>query len=487
MPIWRLKSSFAAAIMITIFFSAAGCRSGAETDLEKALLAKDWQAVAEFCDASIGSESPSVLRTIKGHACIDLNRNNESLKLFISTANEEDSMEWLEWTQAFARKYDFSEVAHYLKGDARARRQEWHLALEAFNKALSLETGWHLALNARGVVHHAIGDLDAARVDFKSAADAREDFADAYASRGTLSVYLNTVKGAERSFAKAKSYSADSVLALNGLGCASYGKQLYEEARRFFGAIPLDSPLSPVAQRNAVAAELSQLGNALKKANDAGMNIERMEFQINESNLNALFEREPNDGPIIKVPDGRGGHYLIDANTGLIIGHVPAPNGQGEDEEDGKISKRDSNDGPVIRVPDGQGGYYIIDANTGLIIGREPATGGQGEDEEEGEVDDQSKNHLLSSAAMMQMGFSTILPPEDLEKLVEQTRVLRSQVEQQLFTAEASMVIAEPGGVDGNSVKDIGVNKGLWNVCNFYGMLYNVPTKHSVSLSTNTR
>ena len=52
--------------------------------ITKAVLSQDWQGVAELLrSVSTQTESP-VLRLLKAHACLNLNRNNESLCLFLS-------------------------------------------------------------------------------------------------------------------------------------------------------------------------------------------------------------------------------------------------------------------------------------------------------------------------------------------------------------------------------------------------------------------
>lgn len=63
-------------------------------DIEKALLVKDWHTVNAKSGTPEELAKLPVLRAIKGHACLLLNQNNESLYLFLSLANKSDLESW---------------------------------------------------------------------------------------------------------------------------------------------------------------------------------------------------------------------------------------------------------------------------------------------------------------------------------------------------------------------------------------------------------
>src|SRR6185503_5193335 len=132
-------------------------------EVEKALLGEDWSKVVELLAKVDGSTVSPVLRLIKGHACLALNRNNQAIELFASSANDHDRQEWRTWSQMIAEKYPKQAIALYLKGDAFARSKEWKAADECFEKALYLNPQCYLASNARGVVAHAVGNSLQAR------------------------------------------------------------------------------------------------------------------------------------------------------------------------------------------------------------------------------------------------------------------------------------------------------------------------------------
>jgi tetratricopeptide (TPR) repeat protein len=261
-------------------------------DVEKAVLAEDWTKVAGELESVNPASGSAVLRMLKGHACLALNRNNESLGLFASVLRDNGVDAWRAWADDFGNEQRYAERAHkaivwYFKGDAHARQKQWQLAIRCFDKALKLDKKCYLAWNARGVVEHAVGNTLTARVYFKAATDVKTDFADAYASRGTASIYSASVKrdpdkGPEFLFNQARLYSTDKnpLLALMGLGCASSGKQDYQEARRYFDAVPKASDLGPLAQRNALITETVRLGDALNRASHAGMSIQSLQATV---------------------------------------------------------------------------------------------------------------------------------------------------------------------------------------------------------------
>ncbi|MBI3302861.1 MAG: tetratricopeptide repeat protein, partial [Deltaproteobacteria bacterium] len=118
----------------------------ADPQLEAAIIKEDWSKVASLLDSD--SALPPAARLVKAHAYLVLNRNNESLCLFLSVSSEDDLRQWEEWAQSFAKKNPRGAIAHYFRGDALARLRQWDAALKAFNKTLELHPNHPLALNA---------------------------------------------------------------------------------------------------------------------------------------------------------------------------------------------------------------------------------------------------------------------------------------------------------------------------------------------------
>jgi len=284
--------------------SATASEVAVSPEIEKALLAEDWETVAKKCGPNEKLTASPVLRAIKGHACLALNRNNESLDLFVTIASDQDRQEWKKWATDFAdRKYPTNPVSNYLKGDALARVQEWKPALKSFNKALTLKPNWYLALNARGVVNHVIGNIDEARSDFDLATRNNPDFADAYASWGTFNIHQGSVKGAASNFQEALNKSQAFALAINGRGCASYGAKHFAKAMEDFNSIRSDSAVYWVARYNLLAVELGKLDKAIDEAEDAGMNIltwQGKRNQLENEILNYFFGKDKGG----RLPDG---------------------------------------------------------------------------------------------------------------------------------------------------------------------------------------
>ena len=203
-----------------------------DTGLGKAILSEDWKKVADLL-GSVDTETPSpVLRLIKGHACLALNRNNESLCLFLSVSTDEERKEWEKWAQDFADKNQKSAIAYYFKGDALARLKQWDDALIAFNDALKFKQNHPLVLNARGVTYAARGFLDNALTDFNCATSVNKHFADAFCSLGAIAIQQREgAKGAIEDFTNALNISPDFAVALYGLGCVESVLGNWEDAR----------------------------------------------------------------------------------------------------------------------------------------------------------------------------------------------------------------------------------------------------------------
>ncbi|MBL7040047.1 MAG: tetratricopeptide repeat protein [Pirellulaceae bacterium] len=249
-------------------------------EIEQAVLAENWEHLTEHLLKDVNERSADpVLRLIKGHACLATNRNNQSLALFASVLNDDDRTAWQTWADRVATKHPDNAIAWYSKGDAHARRKEWKAAADCFDRAIELNSQCYLALNARGVVAHAVGNTLMARVYFVKAAKAKEDFADAYANRGILNLGgMASARGGgpEEFFKRAQLLSQDgprNAVALSGLGCVWFGKKDDTEAQRYFDAIPPASRLSLVAARNILIMELRRLAKTIDEAEEAGMTV----------------------------------------------------------------------------------------------------------------------------------------------------------------------------------------------------------------------
>ena len=203
--------------------AAAGESAPVSPDVRQALLAQDWGEVAQLCGPSEGLGSSPVLRALKAHACLALNRNDDSLALFLSLKSDADRTAWKEWTSGFAAANPSNTVALYLKGDALARLKEWDKAVAAYSESLAVRRDFALALNARGVAYACMKEFDKALKDIEQACAAAPAFADAYASMGVLLVLKEAPEGALENYSKALQQSPAFGLAKNGSGCAKIG------------------------------------------------------------------------------------------------------------------------------------------------------------------------------------------------------------------------------------------------------------------------
>lgn len=211
--------------LVTLQTSQAAVQPIAKVDeqLEKAILAEDWEKVIQLLPAEAEPNMPVYLRLVKGHACLATNRNNESLCLFLSATSKEKLQKWQKWSQDFATKYPVSPIAHYFKGDALARLRRWNAAISVYGDALAqAENNRHaLVFNGRGVAHARHNKLLEARLDFARAIKySGRTLADAYANIGALRIQKKDgAEGALKAFNKALKISPTFALALHGRGC----------------------------------------------------------------------------------------------------------------------------------------------------------------------------------------------------------------------------------------------------------------------------
>jgi len=206
---------------------------GVTPAVEGALLRENWPQVAEqLKDVTAETGSP-VLRLLKGHACLALNRNNEALRMFLSVSTDKEREEWKERTASFAGSHPESAIGGYLRGDALARCGMHEEAVHALSKCLAARQDSALALNARGVVFATLGKFTQAREDLLAARRAAPSFAEAHASFGTYIVQRRTDAGiAEKSFETALKHSPSYVLALNGIGACAAVRQDWQRAKK---------------------------------------------------------------------------------------------------------------------------------------------------------------------------------------------------------------------------------------------------------------
>jgi len=201
-------------------------------EVEQAVLAADtgtgslkdnWTPVVQLLTAVNVQTPDPVLRMIKGHACLAVNENNESVCLFLSVVTPEDRQQWLQWAEGFARRQPAMPVAHYFHGDAFARVERWEDAVSHLTIAIekAKDKQHALSFNARGVVRARMALAGSAMEDFLSATDTANELADAYCNLGALAVQAKEgAQGAEVDFGASISNSPGYALAHFGRGCA---------------------------------------------------------------------------------------------------------------------------------------------------------------------------------------------------------------------------------------------------------------------------
>jgi tetratricopeptide (TPR) repeat protein len=212
---------------------AANPTAAPDLQLEQAILAEDWDMVVLLLPKEAEPNLPVPLRLVKGHACLATNRNNESLRLFVSTGKKEYLKRWDEWTTDLRNSHPHNPISGYLRGDALARLQRPSEAVDVFTASLKASPNHALLLNARGVTYCSMGQFEKALEDITKATAVAPSFTDALLSVGSLWVQWKTgPDGALEAFSAALVKSPDSIVAMNGRACAQLTLGHFEESFR---------------------------------------------------------------------------------------------------------------------------------------------------------------------------------------------------------------------------------------------------------------
>ena len=274
---------------ITLFVVLSGILNAQSDPLldqkvKKAILAEEWTKVVDVLGPDSNLTSLPVARLIKGHACLALNRNNESLCLFLSVTSEGDLKKWKDWTPQFAKQNPKSAIACYFEGDAFARLEQWDSAVVALGKGLELDSSHVLILNARGVMQSARGDWNTAIKDLTKAAMVCDSLADPYVSLGVIYFQKRTgaTEAALKSFNRALELSPDFALALNGRGCAQFALGEWDSAQVDFEEAGkktncfLPTMLSNLVYLNDARVDLAMGEDTALAKSKSGMTVDRI-------------------------------------------------------------------------------------------------------------------------------------------------------------------------------------------------------------------
>ena len=189
-------------------------------EVERAVLAENWKEVLRLLDG-VDSRTPDpVLRLIKGHACLALNDNNRSYRLFLSVGGSVDLETYQQWVDGLLREHPGHAMTYYLLGDAKARSGRFVEAISAFDKGDRLAPDNPLILNSRGIAHAAANHFDEALSDVERAAGSSVPLlADACANLGFLAIHQK--EGARE--ARQGFRQGDQVLAGFFIRCSTAG------------------------------------------------------------------------------------------------------------------------------------------------------------------------------------------------------------------------------------------------------------------------
>lgn len=249
--------------------------------LEVNLLAGHWSAVARQVEA-LPQPVPPALRALLAHAELATNRANEAICAFAALSDPDFLESWQRWADELAQRHPRAAVAHYLRGDAAARREDWAQARSAFDKALELDPRLALALNARALTRAALGQWLEARSDLTKAAALDPEFIDTTVNLGVLTVLeRQEPEVARQRFDATLKHRADHVVAMVGMGAVAAQQGQWRTADDEFARASKAAPCIPLGGLSrllAQQAELDQmqrLAEALKQDPTVGTAVMR--------------------------------------------------------------------------------------------------------------------------------------------------------------------------------------------------------------------
>jgi tetratricopeptide (TPR) repeat protein len=265
----------------------------------RALLSAHWEEVADFGPSDPQAARSAPFRAVKAHAYLALNRNDESMALLATLANDADRAAWMQWASDLADRNPSNHVAQYLKGDAQARLGAWKDAVATYSEALTADSSFAMALNARGVAFAYLRDVGRSLADLKSACESGPAFADAFASLGTLLLLREAAEGALENYELALEHSDKFALAKNGRGCARLGYSTdstsITEALTDFAAALECSSTRELAESNIESTRLAFVGTEVEEpADSAGTYLTTRElFNKSDEFLKNYFQNKP--------------------------------------------------------------------------------------------------------------------------------------------------------------------------------------------------
>jgi tetratricopeptide (TPR) repeat protein len=224
--------------------------AGRHDPLRSALQSGDWAPLLRE-----SRDQAAVAGFLRGHTLLAANKNNESSCTFF-TAEQRNLDAYSDWTRDLAGRYARSAVAHYLRGDALARRGLWRDAIASFDRSVALDPGFAAAFVGRAAARASSGDWSQALNDLYAAVAAAPQLAEAQSSLGW--VLLQGKQPAEtaiRYFDRALAISPGYLLAAAGKGFAEMAagkadegaKQVVEQMKKDKCIAPLLAPDSVLA------------------------------------------------------------------------------------------------------------------------------------------------------------------------------------------------------------------------------------------------
>jgi len=212
-------------IMVAVVFQTFGAAPVAPVpaEIEKAVFAENWAKVIELI-GEVKPETPVPLRLIMGHACLALNRNNESLALFLGAAAPEDLTAWQAYAQDFQKRHPKVPIACYFVGDSLARAEKYEQAIVVLDAGVRAKPRHVLSLNARGVCLALLGRISEASSVMQNTIEASNSkLADALLSKGMLRVQTSDApEDANSCFSLARDMTVQNALALHGLALIAF-------------------------------------------------------------------------------------------------------------------------------------------------------------------------------------------------------------------------------------------------------------------------
>lgn len=171
-------------------------------------------------------------------------KTTEKERLYITGYFEEDPEKGFRVFEKLATKYPKEKWAHFYLGTGYSQKEQYHKAIEEYNKALELDPNWGIALNVLAFAYAEIGDYAQAIECFERYAAASPGDANPFDSMGDLYFRMGQLDDALVQYKEALFVKQDFSLSPGKIAYIYALREDYTEAMKWVDYLITNAPSS---------------------------------------------------------------------------------------------------------------------------------------------------------------------------------------------------------------------------------------------------